>query len=434
MGLAQFFVYSIVRLVFVKLRGLYWRLTGLSSTFEEINAGNNYKKSAQVGKIIWRGKFMDFNVAQEADFLYTHEKFDDPRCVHDDNITLYGITDNKEALFVETPPDINVYSSDVNPFFYIAQYKHAVRLIKMPFDSFTKLADEIGDPKMKVILISSTGRCGSTILSQVFEATPGLITIAEPDSMTKLTVMRLDMDKSVWSQMAKNVIRLQCKPRSDDVTSYCIKTRSVCTRDVDYIAEAFPDIYQLYLYRDNLKTIMSMFNAFATTTFFRMFYACQTNIILRNCAPKKMRTMLVDMFAPDKHLKWAKEKSFVQNMSMHSVMTLGWAGMMLEYMDLNKNGVKIAAIRYEDMLNNPSKAVKAIFKYCNISEDFVAKGVEAMAKDSQRGTDIQKDKVTKKEMTDDMKIEPNKILARVGLPKLDEPCIVPGLITGDTQS
>ncbi|CAH1785752.1 unnamed protein product [Owenia fusiformis] len=431
MGLATFIVYIIIRFVFVKLQRLYWRLTGLSSTIDDINDGKNYKKSAQVAKIIWRGKFTDFMVTQEADFLCTHEKFDDPRCVLDDNITLYGITDNNEALFVETPLDINVYSSDVNPFFYISQFQHAVRLIKMPFDSFTKLADETGDPKMKVILISSTGRCGSTLLSQVFEATPGLITIAEPDSMTKLSGRRHVMEKGDWSQMVKNVIRLQCKPRSEDVTSYCIKTRSISIRDVDHVAEAFPDIYQLYLYRDNLKTIKSMYNAFAFLTFFKIFFAFQTNIILRNCAPKKMTTMIIDIFLPAKeNFKWAKEKHFAQNMSAFSVMSLNWAGMMSEYLDLNKNGVKIAAIRYEDLLSDPPKAVKAIFNYCDISEDFITKGVEAMEKDSQRGSGFQKDKVTRQEITDEMMKEPNEILTRVGLPKLGEPCIVPGLITG----
>ncbi|CAH1801112.1 unnamed protein product [Owenia fusiformis] len=413
MRLVSFLLYSIVRNIFITLQRIYWKITGISSFLHEINDGKHYNKSAQVGTIRLREKIVEFNLSQEADFLFTHDKFADPRCVLDNDVTLYTITDNNEALFVETPSDINIYSSDVHPFFYVAQFNHAVRVIKMPFGSFTKIANEIGDPRMQVVLISSTGRCGSTLLTQIFETTGKFVTIAEPDAMTKLALLRETIEKRMWKQMYKNLVRFLCKPRYDVQLqpAYCIKTRNVCANDIDFIANAFPNINLIFLYRDGLNTVKSMYNI--TGSF---------NEIQQYFLPNTISNMMMNSLAPH----WTKGKTFKK--SPLSYLTLEWGIVMLIYIRHHQNGVKMAAIRYEDLLDNPTQSCAAIFKYCDISAEFVSRGVRAMKKMSQRGSYMGTDRA-RREITEHMKAEPNDLLTNMALPRLGEPSIVPGLIT-----
>ena len=388
LDLVNFLFYKLVWAFFSLFQGIYWKISGVQRRIDRINAGELYEKSAQVGKILWRGKFGENYFTQETDFLYTHERFDDPRCVLTDDVTLYCIAENGDAVFVQTPSNVNIYSSDINPFFYIAQFNKAVKVIKIPAKSFHKLASEIGDPQMEVVLISSTGRCGSTALTQMFEAVPGLVTISEPDALTNLTTYRSSMDYETWKKIYKSAIRLQCKPGP---SCYCIKTRSSSTRDVDTVAELFPNMRQLFLYRNGLKTIQSIMKTFEDLLFFRFLYACQTNILLRNIMPERLSRFLGKNLVPDrKEHSWAKEDSFLKNVSVFGMMTLHWAAMIHEYRKLYNDGIKIRAIRFEDIVSNPAKACEAIFKYCELSTSYVAEAVKSLEKDSQRGTLIGK--------------------------------------------
>ena len=87
-------------------------------------------------------------------------------------VSLYAVSAT-EALFVETPKSVNIFSSDENPFFYIAQFRRCKRVIKVPIKSFHRLAGKIGDPEVPVTWLTNTARCGSTILCQVLEKVPG---------------------------------------------------------------------------------------------------------------------------------------------------------------------------------------------------------------------------------------------------------------------
>ena len=108
------------------------------------------------------------------------------------------------------------FDSKHGPFFYNVQYKKCTELIIVPIHFFVRLADSGKPLGPKIVLLSSTGRCGSTLLTQMFEAIPGTITISEPSFMSGLF-------SSDWkSNFGKNVLhsrpqllaagfKLQCK-------------------------------------------------------------------------------------------------------------------------------------------------------------------------------------------------------------------------------
>lgn len=57
----------------------------------------------------------------------------------------------------------------------------------MPIESFLTLADQVGDPVGKLVILSNTGRCGSTLLTQVFEDLPHTVTLSEPEVLMAFT-------------------------------------------------------------------------------------------------------------------------------------------------------------------------------------------------------------------------------------------------------
>jgi hypothetical protein len=48
-------------------------------------------------------------------------------------------------------------------------------------DFFVRLAEEVGDPQGTLVLLSNSGRCGSTLLTQLFENMPNTTAISEPE-------------------------------------------------------------------------------------------------------------------------------------------------------------------------------------------------------------------------------------------------------------
>ena len=100
------------------------------------------------------------------------------------NVTLLNI-DEKYAVFavVENKQSSkkDVLKNQTGPFMYINQFNLCSELIRMPLESFLQLAEKVGDPMGKLVILSNTGRCGSTMLSQLFEELPNTVAISEPE-------------------------------------------------------------------------------------------------------------------------------------------------------------------------------------------------------------------------------------------------------------
>ena len=123
-------------------------------------SGNDQRQStetAQVGHILWRKRFSTVQQISALDFLCLFTTHVEPEYILRPTVSLYVIT-NKEAIFVETPENLKIYSSDVYPLFFAAQFVSATKVIKMSIRNFVCLADQIGDPTVPVICMSNTGR------------------------------------------------------------------------------------------------------------------------------------------------------------------------------------------------------------------------------------------------------------------------------------
>ena len=63
--------------------------------------------------------------------------------------------------------DMHLWRSDFSPIIRYAQFDFCRRLIIVPLTTFHRLAEAIGDHQGELIFLFNTGRCGSTLVTQV---------------------------------------------------------------------------------------------------------------------------------------------------------------------------------------------------------------------------------------------------------------------------
>ena len=151
------------------------------------------------------------------------------------NVSLYCFDDDAQrAIFVETPPEADL---DAAPFYYVAQYEQAQRLIAVPIADFHRVADAL--PSGDVIFIHSTGRCGSTLISQALATVDGVRSLSEPDIYTQIHAMRFaDHTRDAeYQRLLASATRFYAS-RSPTTA---LKFRAMCISVGDLLCAAFPD-------------------------------------------------------------------------------------------------------------------------------------------------------------------------------------------------
>jgi len=95
-------LYKLLRLVFIVVQRIYWQLNGTAEKLREARLPQNYDRSAQVLDVVLFHKFCTLQTTTVDNFLCTHNRFENPQYIIDnDNITLMTINEH-EAVFCET--------------------------------------------------------------------------------------------------------------------------------------------------------------------------------------------------------------------------------------------------------------------------------------------------------------------------------------------
>jgi len=94
-------LYKLLRLVFIAVQRIYWQLNGTTQKLREARLPHNYDRSAQVLDVVLVHKFCNAQKTTVDNFLCTHNRFENPQYIIDnDNVTLMTITEH-DAVFCE---------------------------------------------------------------------------------------------------------------------------------------------------------------------------------------------------------------------------------------------------------------------------------------------------------------------------------------------
>jgi len=100
--LATTTLYKLLRLIFIVVQRIYWQLNGTAQKLREARLPRNYHRSAQVLDVVLSHKFCTLQTITLDNFLCTHNRFENPQYIIDnDNITLMTVTE-RDAVFCET--------------------------------------------------------------------------------------------------------------------------------------------------------------------------------------------------------------------------------------------------------------------------------------------------------------------------------------------
>ncbi|XP_064638559.1 uncharacterized protein LOC135494470 [Lineus longissimus] len=301
----------------------------------------------------------------------------------------------------------------------MVQYRHAVRTLTLPHEAFNKLSQEVGDSKVPVIMFPNTGRCGSTLVSQMFEAC-NVQSDSEPDVTLSLTGIKRSMPREQFLKPVQSTIRLLCKPRQKVVTKIVIKLRSMGIMHCMDMAKLFPDMSFLFMYRDPLETMRSWSYSVVTRPAFYVVHSMATTPSLRPMIARLADFLEYSLFGDDEETAWMRDSR--KSYEPYEYWNMHQCWIILKY--------KIKAIRYGDIIKDPEGAVKTLFQYCDIPTHLVAKALDAMSKDSQRGTSFSKarrDTSRTQHGEDELRIF-DEYCRATGIPQYSHDGILPGTI------
>jgi len=378
-------------------------------TKDQLKARANYESSAQILKIGFRAKSWDVLPASLDQFLLFHCDYVHPRTVCQDHITLLTVTPELAFFVVLPAKDVDIYSSDLNAFMYVAQFKYATHLVVMPISSFYRLADELGDPKAQVVLLSNTGRCGSTLLAQMFEAVPKTLVMSEPDAFTQ-TGADFSAGKITGNEeeeLLRSIFRVQCKHSNEkEITRIIIKTRSASARQIYKVYSSCKFVRHLYMYRHPKENILS-------------FMSVMTQV-------KKAVNVKKFFPIPDNSgfsYQSIKFDRLLQSLQWPGALALSWVLNIACYIEYKHRGVEIYPIVYESLIKDTEKTTSKLFSFLGIPQKLTTQAMDALKKDSQRESFLAKKVVAKKRshgFTADQLKEVNFVLQNAGFSSVED--------------
>jgi len=117
-----------------------------------------YEHSAQVVQVHWRAHYQMSVLPLKRNFLYSHDRYVHPNYILEhNNVTLLQVCKHY-AIFCVTDPNVDVFDTKQNPFMFISQFELSQKLVFLPIESFHRLAKEVGDPNVPVMVCNTTAR------------------------------------------------------------------------------------------------------------------------------------------------------------------------------------------------------------------------------------------------------------------------------------
>ena len=372
----RYLVYVIVHAIFTFLQyHIVWRLNGTLKKLADSQCPENYDKSAQVLHIIFTHRYdIITQPLSLVDFFLVHECFDHPERVLKDNVDIYYV-DEKQAVFTEAEEGVQQWRSEYGAFMDAAQHQQAIRVIILPMHAASRLSEKMGDPKAQLIFLSTTARCGGTLLAQVFEKTGKCVVFSGSGGILGISIYEQQkMPKEKLDKITRSLVRLYCKPvkSPEEVVAYVFKPLAQAIDSIPAIHRVYPNAKHLFCYRDVVKTV----NAIQK---------------LRNVSPL-YRVVWWEgrgwAFFMKPILKMFNLKCNATNNWTHPVefALCRWALAVRKYLDMRQQGIEFAGFLYEDLIKNKQEAIRKAFKFARIPMNLVDVGMRALDKDSQEGS------------------------------------------------
>ena len=327
---------------------------------------------------------------------FRHEKYSHPNIVLNPNASLMGIN-KRFAIFAICNESTNVFNHKVGPFFYINQFNHCTHLIRVPLRSFVRLGEQVGDfpLRAKFVLLSNTGRCGSTLLTQLFEEMPNAVAISEPEVLMEFSHEKTfdNFPRNQRCVLLQSCIRLLFKSarqsekgkESSEIENFLIKPKAhgiSIAKDLCYL---YPNMKHLYMYRHPAEYVRSirslyksLFPAFvhqllSSPTFHKWlthdaFGMNMKEFVLRHIDPRcgniEENVYIQKMINTLQKFDVEEERNIEQRFSAI------YCANLLSILNMTSKGSSsIHVVSYHQLKDNTEACMSRIYQFCNIQSE-----------------------------------------------------------------
>ncbi len=289
------------------------------------------------------------------------------------HISLYCIDHAAQRLiFTDLPPDIDLTNV---PFVYNAQMENATRFIAVSYDELTELTSSLTLPE-NILLVYSTGRAGSTLMSQILNEIDNVVSFSEPDVFLNLVPIIYHADnRHDYNYLVEHCFKLFMHQYADKTVA--IKFRGECIDIADVIRQVLPSAKNLYLYRHTIEWASSWWRVFSGfggtgTRSFEQASAYGINFTGRISTLKHVIGDNTD------------DVSFV------SFITSLYLFYLEGYFRAHEQGVPFMAMRYQDLNNHREIMLTKLFDYVGLPQTQLASALNGFERDSQAGTALER--------------------------------------------
>lgn len=411
--------------LFKHLNGTLKSLFGFSLHSGYVNdknkAQNSFEHCAHRMKILWRGRMFPLMPPTNRTFLLVHKSYQHPRCIRDDdNISLMFI-DEKRMLFCVSRQ--NVYDSQLGPFVFSSQYENVEEVISVPIKFLHRLGDFLGEPKANIILLSNTGRCGSTILTQMMEACPNTISMSEADFMTDIDQLviksqehDLPSELKDFGKVLNSAVKIQCKDfKQRKVENIILKPRSQSILLAKTMNDACPQVKHVYMWRSFMpffKSILSMGDSMPDFMF---------KFVVKPMFSDRLRygILLEELKNPELQLKI---ENVLRKAGKFEIFALMSALQFLSYLK-QRRFVNFHVVKYDDLIANPESEFRQLANFCDLNIKNMEHNLQAMQQDSQAKNEALSRKTLskfKRSLKDEEVKSLRHIFSQMNVPQIDD--------------
>jgi hypothetical protein len=293
--------------------------------------------------------------------------------------TPYCLDDaNRRVLFVNTPPEVDLSQA---AFVYSAQFEHAQRALSVPYAALTHVTAAVEAPDT-MIFIYSIGRCGSTLMSQLFNRVDGVYSLSEPDIYTDLSYLRKidqNRDEEVTELLKACTLMLSRRENGSTPAAAALKFRSQGIELADLLHRAFPNAHSLFMYRQAESWAQSVFRFLQ-----RLDYP-------NELSPSDAISLWHGLTGEDVAYVEPYVDDRADLIAFSDLLAPAWTSYLDRYMRQYERGVPFYTLRYEELNERREESLKSIFDTCGLPAFAVGQAMQGFETDSQAGTAIARD-------------------------------------------
>jgi hypothetical protein len=320
-----------------------------------------------------RNKVRPIAVADVSDFKLTSgADFDPERLIGSSCWSLYSIDPSKnQAVFVELPETTNL--AEV-PFAYAAQFEDAVSVAIVPLEVFVKLSTQIHS-SASLTMLYSTGRCGSTLASRILAQIPDVWSISEPDCLTNLTLARLTVPEVKMAALLAAARRYICHSAAD-TANVVIKPRSEQVFQIVEFSRSNPDANNVFMYRDALGYVRSMFRLAQRATGNPEFLADPN--------ARQLGWFFASAQAPAAAASRYLREGQTEFDNLEAIV-LAWVLRIRAAEEASATGIPIEFLHYGDLTANRRETTGRLLSACGLDKANVELGLKGFDRDAHAG-------------------------------------------------